>query len=259
MLAHVNGEPVGDDRPAVVWAFTTQTAAGKRLAERLSRGEQPAVTDELLVEIREQWQAAGRPILHPHVHRDAVTFADGTTVIGARFLVDDPYSCDEPPTFGLYLDEHWAPPWDHAHLPWIDYDVPDAAELRAALEDVLDRARRGERVEVGCLGGHGRTGTALGVPCRADRNATRRGGRLGACRVLREGGRDGRAARVRRRIRSGPEQRLVATGDPSAVTLARCLLTPVAGRSCSAQPSASVATPNAEGLPDLGSHGPRAA
>ena len=30
-----------------------------------------------------------------------------------------------------------------------------------ALRSLLDRARRGERVEVGCLGGHGRTGTAL--------------------------------------------------------------------------------------------------
>jgi protein-tyrosine phosphatase len=39
--------------------------------------------------------------------------------------------------------------------------VPDAAELRGALEDVLDRSRRGEHVEAGCLGGHGRTGTAL--------------------------------------------------------------------------------------------------
>ena len=161
MLAHVADELVGDDRPAVVWAFTTQSSAGKQVAERLSRCERPAVTDELLVEIREQWQAAGRPILHPHVHRDAVTFVDGTTVIGARFLVDDPYTCDEEPTFGLYLDTHWAPPWDHAHLPWVDFGVPDAAELRTALEDVLDRARRGQRVEVGCLGGHGRTGTAL--------------------------------------------------------------------------------------------------
>ena len=35
------------------------------------------------------------------------------------------------------------------------------AELRVALEDVLARSRRGEHVEVGCLGGHGRTGTAL--------------------------------------------------------------------------------------------------
>jgi protein-tyrosine phosphatase len=95
------------------------------------------------------------------VHRDAVTFADGTTVFGVRFLVDEPYRREEAPTFGLYLDEHWAPPWDHAHLSWVDFGVPDARELRVALEDVLDRARRGERVEVGCLGGHGRTGTAL--------------------------------------------------------------------------------------------------
>ena len=27
--------------------------------------------------------------------------------------------------------------------------------------DLLDRARSGESVELGCLGGHGRTGTAL--------------------------------------------------------------------------------------------------
>jgi protein-tyrosine phosphatase len=30
-----------------------------------------------------------------------------------------------------------------------------------SLRRVLDRARAGERVELGCLGGHGRTGTAL--------------------------------------------------------------------------------------------------
>lgn len=156
------GDLVGDDRAAVVWAvFSMLTPAGRRVAARMSRGEQRPVTDELLVAIREEWQAAGRPIVRPHVHRDAVTFADGTTVVGVRFLVDDPYARDEPPTFGVYFDEHWAPPWDHAQLRWADFGVPDAAELRVALEDVLDRARRGERVEVGCLGGHGRTGTAL--------------------------------------------------------------------------------------------------
>jgi protein-tyrosine phosphatase len=65
------------------------------------------------------------------------------------------------PSFGLYLDDHWAPPWQHTHRQWPDYGVPDPIELRYALEDLLGRARRGERVEVGCLGGHGRTGTAL--------------------------------------------------------------------------------------------------
>lgn len=151
-----------DDRAAVAWAvFSMLTPTGKRVAERMSRGEQHAVTDELLVAIREEWQAAGRPIVHPHTHRDPVTFADGTTVVGARFLVDDPYARNEAPTFGLYLDKHWAPPWDHTHLRWLDFGVPDTTELRVALDDLLDRARRGERVEVGCLGGHGRTGTAL--------------------------------------------------------------------------------------------------
>jgi protein-tyrosine phosphatase len=33
--------------------------------------------------------------------------------------------------------------------------------LRHSLTDVLARARSRQRVEVGCLGGHGRTGTAL--------------------------------------------------------------------------------------------------
>lgn len=34
--------------------------------------------------------------------------------------------------------------------------------VKGALEDVLRRARDGRRVEVGYLGGHGRTGAALG-------------------------------------------------------------------------------------------------
>lgn len=153
---------VGDDRAAVLWAvFSVQTAAGKLVTERMSRDEYPTVTDELLVAIRAEWEAAGRPIARPHAHCDVVTFADGTSVVGARFLVDDPYERVRPPTFGLYLDQRWAPPWDHVHLPWVDFGVPDADELRVALDEVLDRSRRGEHVEVGCLGGHGRTGTAL--------------------------------------------------------------------------------------------------
>lgn len=153
---------VGDDRAATQWAvFAMLTRAGRQVAARMSRGERPAVTDDLLDAIREEWRAAGQPIVHPHAHCDPVTFVDGTTIVGARFLVDEPYLRDEEPAFGLYLDDHWAPPWDHARLPWVDFGVPDADELRVALEALLVRARRGERVEVGCLGCHGRTGTAL--------------------------------------------------------------------------------------------------
>jgi protein-tyrosine phosphatase len=60
------------------------------------------------------------------------------------------------------LDERWAPSWPHSHLDRPDFGVPaDEDALRLALLDLLDRARRGESVEMGRLGGHGRTGTAL--------------------------------------------------------------------------------------------------
>jgi hypothetical protein len=98
----------------------------------------------------------------PHVHRSVVQLPDGTTVTAVSFDANDPYRRDEPPDFGLYLDARWAPPWPHAHLDWPDFGVPAAPEPAVpALRDLLLRARLGQRVEIGCLGGHGRTGTAL--------------------------------------------------------------------------------------------------
>jgi hypothetical protein len=115
-----------------------------------------------LAAIRQDWDTGGRPPPKSHVHRTPVRFADGTTVMGVRFLGDDPYVRDDAPGFGLYLDERWAPPWPHEHVDWPDFGVPDDLDgLRRVLTDLLDRARKGQRVEVGCLGGHGRTGTAL--------------------------------------------------------------------------------------------------
>jgi protein-tyrosine phosphatase len=97
-----------------------------------------------------------------HVHRTRVVFEDGTTVTGVSFVADDPYRRDVLPSFGLYLDERWRPPWPHAHVDWPDFNVPtDTDAARRALVQLVERARRGEAVEVGCLGGHGRTGTAL--------------------------------------------------------------------------------------------------
>lgn len=98
-----------------------------------------------------------------HIHRDTVGFPDGTEVVAVSFDADAPYSRDQPPDYGLYLDERWRPPWTHEHLAWPDFGVPaDSASLTTALAGLLERARAGERVEIGCLGGHGRTGTALG-------------------------------------------------------------------------------------------------
>ena len=97
-----------------------------------------------------------------HRHRSVVILPDRTKVTAVSFDPADPYGRDKPPEYGLYLDRLWQPPWAHEHLDWLDFGVPDdAAQVLAALGSFLERARAGERVELGCLGGHGRTGTAL--------------------------------------------------------------------------------------------------
>jgi protein-tyrosine phosphatase len=99
-----------------------------------------------------------------HRHRSVVVLPDGTLCVACSFDAADPYGRDEEPDYGLYFDRRWQPPWAHGHVEWPDLGVPaNPTELVAGVTSVLDRARAGERVEVGCLGGHGRTGTALAV------------------------------------------------------------------------------------------------
>jgi hypothetical protein len=89
-----------------------------------------------------------------------VTFPDGTRVRGSSIAdrrVDDPER-----SFWLYLDAQWQPTWPADLIAWRDFGLPEDAESAAAkIEAAFDRARRGELVEVGCLGGSGRTGTVL--------------------------------------------------------------------------------------------------
>jgi len=101
-------------------------------------------------------------VFEVHRHLDLVDLPDGTTLTAVSFDPAGPYSRDPAPDFGLYLDPRWQPPWNHAHIDWPDFGLPyDADAVRCSLAALLQRARSGERVEVGCLGGHGRTGTAL--------------------------------------------------------------------------------------------------
>ncbi|QMU67502.1 protein-tyrosine phosphatase family protein [Streptacidiphilus sp. P02-A3a] len=67
------------------------------------------------------------------------------------------------PGFALYLLGHQPPPvaWEARWVRWPDFRLPsDPAAAREALCEALARAGA-ERVEVACLGGRGRTGTAL--------------------------------------------------------------------------------------------------
>jgi hypothetical protein len=101
-------------------------------------------------------------VFEKHRHLDLVVLPDGTRLTAVSFDRAAPYSRDREPDYGLYLDPCWQPPWDHTHLDWPDFGVPASTEaVVEALEALLERARSGQDVEVGCIGGHGRTGTAL--------------------------------------------------------------------------------------------------
>ena len=102
------------------------------------------------------------PRAERHRHRGVVSLPDGTAITAVSFDAADPYTRQRRPDYGLYLDRRWQPPWAHEHLDWPDFGVPDdPAPVLAALRSALARARAGDQVEIGCLGGHGRTGTAL--------------------------------------------------------------------------------------------------
>jgi hypothetical protein len=87
-----------------------------------------------------------------------LVFPDGTAVRASSLAARDAEACD----FGLYLDARWAPTWPAAVVEWEDFGVPRNPEAAAAaIRDAFARARAGETVEVGCVGGLGRTGTVL--------------------------------------------------------------------------------------------------
>lgn len=87
----------------------------------------------------------------------AVALPSGVTVRGRR--IGDPAT---PADFALLLADGPAPQWPHRRIRWPDFWIPvDRADALDALGEALRRAHDGERVEVACRGGTGRTGTAI--------------------------------------------------------------------------------------------------
>lgn len=85
------------------------------------------------------------------------TLPSGVRVRGRR--VSDTVS---PADFALLLADGPVPSWPHRRIRWPDFWVPtDRADALDALHEAHRRAHAGDRVEVACHGGKGRTGTAL--------------------------------------------------------------------------------------------------
>src|SRR4051794_18331496 len=100
------------------------------------------------------------------------------------------------------MDERWAPTWPAEIIDWPDFGLPpDGAQAAAQIREAFARARVGQIVEVGCLGGLGRTGTVLA--CMAVLAGARARGRrrLGARELSAWRGRDGRSGAMGRLVR----------------------------------------------------------
>ncbi|MCO1661072.1 phosphatase domain-containing protein [Pseudonocardia humida] len=104
----------------------------------------------------------------------AITLPDGTVVRGRGRR--EPLPPGPSPQFGLYLgrdpdlprrfrgvDERaWRPDWPAEWVDWPDFRTPrDGRAAAAAIAGAYRRAAGGERVEVACGGGVGRTGTVI--------------------------------------------------------------------------------------------------
>ncbi|CAM5460862.1 protein-tyrosine-phosphatase [Streptomyces spiroverticillatus] len=74
-----------------------------------------------------------------------------------------PLPAGPSPTYAIYLLGKRPPevPWEAAWLRWPDFRLPaDRVQARELLTEALARAT-GDRIELACAGGRGRTGTAL--------------------------------------------------------------------------------------------------
>lgn len=101
-------------------------------------------------------------MVEKHRHLSPVVLPDGTRLTAASFDPVVSYARARDPDYGLYFDSRWQPPWDHGYVDWPDFGLPANTEaFVGALKAALDRARSGQDIEIGCYGGHGRTGTAL--------------------------------------------------------------------------------------------------
>lgn len=102
----------------------------------------------------------------------AVALPDGTLVRGRGRR--EPFPPGPLPDFGLYLGRPpdrpallrrrpvWRPDWPAEWIDWPDFRTPrDPRAAATQIVQAYQRARSGERVEIACTGGTGRTGTVI--------------------------------------------------------------------------------------------------
>jgi hypothetical protein len=92
-----------------------------------------------------------------------VVFPDGTKIWASSSHTRKP---DDPhPDFGIYMYDTWPNDVLAYKLHWADYGLPYLSDndVITAADHGVQMAREDKIVEIGCMGGHGRTGTFMAI------------------------------------------------------------------------------------------------
>lgn len=98
-----------------------------------------------------------------HYHQE-VYLNDATSVFCSSMNNDRKHGGETQPVpdFGLYADYGWRPWWRNEFINWPDFKLPVDYDMAfEQIDSAYQRILKGEVVEIGCIGGHGRTGTML--------------------------------------------------------------------------------------------------
>lgn len=97
-------------------------------------------------------------------YQQEVVFPEGTTVYASSHSWKREEN-EVVPDLGIYLDGCWTPDTIAFHVGTPDYGIPKLKPWQVihVANEGLRMARDGSVVEVGCIGGHGRTGMMLAI------------------------------------------------------------------------------------------------
>lgn len=94
---------------------------------------------------------------------DPYSLSDGTVIYLSGS--SDAHARTWEPDLAVYLSQSWTPRTIAYNVGWVDYGLPllTMGQVLQIARTAYDAAKSGLSVEIGCMGGHGRTGTFVAI------------------------------------------------------------------------------------------------
>lgn len=141
------------------WEIETEYVQDVTNLFELEKEEELGLFDPAFKENKVQVKTNINYVKCNHKHHE-VKLRDGTKIYCSSIYDESPID----PDFGLYADHIWNPSWRNEFIAWPDGGLPTNKPLALVqIKEAYQLAETGKMVEIGCIGGHGRTGTILAL------------------------------------------------------------------------------------------------